>query len=312
MKQSDVLTIEMDPPFKQNAYYQAKFYTRMRHRLEELPLPASVLAVFIGVHMLCDADTGHFYRDDVSLRQVLDMPKSTVHAAFSQLVQTPLVTELGNGEYVITDYENDRTTSGSYFRLTPAFVDSLSSIVSHHQPKLLLFALELLDCQRNYDAEIRRKMKTLIYDRQLGSCPSRVYSSLELLSGMTRWAVTPNAAGTDQLVQFWPLRDEMRSLEQNQFRSLHGEVTRSTIEGYRAARGTDVLTWRELSKTTRKIIEYGVELHLQLPVIARLGSLFGAICAEHHVIRRLPYLRRLLKTGDLLKLIPEWRQKTPA
>ncbi|MCF8568406.1 hypothetical protein LLE49_27185 [Alicyclobacillus tolerans] len=284
----------------------------MRHRLEGLPLPASVLALFVGVHMLCDPDTGRFFRDDAALRNILDMPKSTVHAAFSQLVQTPLVTELAHGEYIITDYETDRIESRSYFRLTPAFISSLSAMVSHHQPNVLLFALELLDCQRNFDAEIRRKMKTLVHDRQLGSCPSRVYSSLKLLNGMTRWSVTPNAMGTDVVLQFWPLKDDMRSLEQDQFRALHGEVTRSTIEGYRAARGTDVLTWRELSRTTRKLIEYGVELNLHFPVIARLGSLFGAICAQYKVTRRMPYLRRLLRTGDLLKLIPQWRLQTPA
>ncbi|QSO50117.1 hypothetical protein [Alicyclobacillus mengziensis] len=295
-------------PYYQNPYLYAKFYTAMRHRLAEIILPASVLAVFIGVHLICDANTGEFVLDYSALRDALHLPKSTVYVAVQELLKTPFVTHVHEDYYRITDYEADRTAPGaSYFKLTPRFIDSLAGMVAHHLPAMILFSLELLDVHRHHDKETLRKMQTLIYKKRLGSAPSRVRYNLRLLDGFVRWADYPNSSGTDTLLQFFVLDDDTQTIEQEEFRALHGAVNRETLSAYQNAGGSDALSWRELSRSTRPLIAYGISLRLHSETVIRLGSLFGAICAERKVKRRAAYLRRLLKNGDLLKHIPPWR-----
>ncbi|KPV42667.1 hypothetical protein [Alicyclobacillus ferrooxydans] len=300
-------------PYYQTPYLYAKFYTAMRHRLAEMNLSASVVTAFIGVHLICDANTGDFVLDYSALRDALHLPKSTVYVAVQELLKTPLVTHVYEDHYRITDYEADRTAPGaSYFNLTPRFIALLSLLVAHHLPAMILFCLEIMDVSRHRNSEILRKMRTLMYKKHLGSAPSRVRKNLALLDGFIEWGELPNASGTDVLLQFWLVKDDSRTIEQEAFRALHGAVSRETLEGYAAARGADTPTWRELSKSTRRLIAYGIDMKLHPETILRIASMFGAICAARHVKWRGAYLTKLLKSGDLLKQIPAWRLKYTA
>ncbi|MFD1678266.1 hypothetical protein [Alicyclobacillus fodiniaquatilis] len=292
----------------QQPYDNAKFYTAMRHRLHHYDLPASALAVFVGLHMIIhDADTGRFFRDDVTLRKTLNLPKSTVHQAFERLTKTSLIRELEDGEWMITHYEQDRLMAKSYFRLNENFIEILPLLVQHHAPNVLLFGLELLDRGRHYNSEIIYGTKTLIHEWNLGNCRSRVYKALALLSRIALWTIVPNKKETDDNLHFHLNKDYQRDEEQNQYRALHGRISRETKEAYNFSGGTDKLTWYELAKTTRMIIQYGIEHQLEDKEMIRLAGIFGSYCARERVKTRKAYLGKALKskTGNLYEKV-QW------
>jgi len=300
---------EWDEERPQCVYEDAKFYTAMRHRLLKAHLPASVLAVFVGLHTICDADSGVFIRDDRAMRDLLGLSKSTVCYAFRRLLKTRFIQETSEGEYCITAYADDRMhEQASYFRLAPPIFSILGNLVAHHHPALIHFALELMDCRRHANSEIRRSMQTLIHRKKLGSCASRVYKALKLLDGLVRYAITPSANGRDDVLQFW-LQTPLQDVEQIKFRAWHGQVSRETAKAYRFAKGPYVLSWRELSRTTRLLVQYGLEQHLDGAQMARLGSYFGTLCAKHKILRRTAYLRKIRDNGDLIKCLT-WLQKS--
>lgn len=287
---------------RQHPYDNPKFYTAMRHRLHHYNLPASVLTYFIALHtILYDADKGRFYRDDVAIRRITGLPKSTAHQAFVYLTTTSLIRPLEDGSWEITHYEQDRTMAKSYFRLSPPLLKTLSTLVSHHAPMGILFALELVDRSRHFNADVKYGMSTLIREWKLGSCPSRVYKMLELLSTLSLWTLVPNQKETEDNVHFHLVKVQ-RDKEQEKLRALHGSTSRNIKESYRFAGGTDTITWYELSKLTRRIIQHGIDHKLPDRDMLRLGSLYGAYCARNHIRRRVPYLSIALKKGLADKL----------
>jgi len=282
----------------QTPYNQAKFYTAMRHRLEGMELPASALAVLTALHTLCDADTGRFYRDDVTVRKVTQLSKSTVSWGFKRLLAEAVVLE-EKGAYLIAGYEEDRTSEKSYFRLSNTFLAALPKMVQHHNPRILLFSLELLDRGRNHGAELVYSTSTLIHKRRLGSCPSRVNKGLQFLTQCFRYAYVPNSTGTDNNIHFYLVQETNEDTNnQERFRKLHGEVSYTTKKSFQFAQGTKQLEWRELARTTRIIIQYGMENRLTDYEVGRLAGLFGAYYARNNVQRPVPYLRKALP--DLL------------
>ncbi|MFD1673509.1 hypothetical protein [Alicyclobacillus fodiniaquatilis] len=282
-----------------NAYSNAKFYTEIRQKLLRMNLEASVIAVFTGYHTLCDPDTGVFSRDDVKIREITGLPRSTVHWATNRLFKSELIAHRVDGTHEIAGYEVHRKLDKpSYFRLTSKFFELLPTVVHHKNSGLLLFALEILDCSRHYNYEIVRNVETLVNEKRIGSTRLRALKALELLRGFADWSIFPNKRDTDDLVQFWPVKDE-RDESQDKLRATHGKVTRETRKGYLFAGGENPPDWRELSRSTRKIIQHGIDLKLPEDVIIRMGGLFGSLCARNKIEKRLPYLRKILKNGSL-------------
>ncbi|WP_436664508.1 hypothetical protein ACOALA_20865 (plasmid) [Alicyclobacillus acidoterrestris] len=295
----------------QTPYDNPKFYHAMRKRLEnDYDLPTSSIAVLIGLHMVCDLNTGEFIRLDSQVRKLIGLEKSTYSMGFSRLVEVGLVKQLDESMYVITHYEEDRCNGEkdkqNYFRITSNFVRILPRIVTHGHKRLMLWALECLDRARVYNHENVISMPKLIKDRKLGTCPKRVYQALSLLEGFMDYSVIPNSAGEDILLQFWPVKQEQRTEEQIRLRRLHGDVASEIRDSFRFAHGTGELHWRELSRMARKIIEYGLNHRLYNAdqvldegVIKRMASRFGAYCARNQIKKRLAYLGYILQNGHL-------------
>lgn len=282
----------------QTPYSKAKFYKAMRHRLADMDLPASALGLLIGLHCICDADTGSFVRDDVTMRELLGMSKSTVAWAFKRLLKVGLVSEVGGGLFEISHYSTDRL-EGNYFRIGDNLLAALPRIIAHHHPGILLFALQLLDQSRVHGAEIVYGMRTLVYKEKLGSCPARVMKALDLLDGITKWAALPNSSGTGDNLYFY-INNVEPDISENtlRFRALHGTVSRETKLTYEFVSQAKLgsyhqMTWRELSRTTRLIIQYGIDQNLTEEVLKRMASRFGALCAQG-IKNKAAYLRKAL------------------
>ncbi|MCL6633960.1 MAG: hypothetical protein K6T63_15185 [Alicyclobacillus herbarius] len=297
------MAIDPEEIIEQQPYDRAKFFTAMRWRLRDMQLPASAIALLVALHTVCDADTGTFTRRDlVTVRRITLLPKQTVSWAFRRLLERGLVTvdeTVENADtYIITHYEEDRRGPHGYFRLTPNLIRQLPEMVARHNPKIILFALELLDRGRVYGAEMIYSMKKLIRDWRLGSCPSRVMKQLELLAGIALYAKMPNAKGDGENLHFDLVKDEDYSEEQEKWRSLHGRVSAETKRAFQFAsrqrNGRPAPTWRELARTTRLIIRYGLDNQLTDVEMVRIAGLFGTTCVVQDVRRPVPYLRRAL------------------
>ncbi|GMA66185.1 hypothetical protein GCM10025859_66270 [Alicyclobacillus fastidiosus] len=295
----------------QTPYDNPKFYHAMRLRLlNDYDLPCSAIAVLIGLHMICDPDTGVFMRSDTQVRKEIGLAKSTYSIGFSELLGSGLVSEIDEARCVITDFEKDRCfgekSKQNYFRITRNFLRILSRLVAHGHKRMMHFALECLDRSRHYNSENVISMSKLVRERRLGTCPKRALQALSLLDGFMDYAVMPNSTNTDNLVQFWLVKEDQRDEEQIRLRTLHGEVSTEIRESYRFAHGTERLTWRELSRMTRKLIQYGLtyrlydqDQRLDGRIIKRMAGRFGAMCARNNIKKRIPYLSYILKNGDL-------------
>ncbi|GMA65624.1 hypothetical protein NZD89_27875 (plasmid) [Alicyclobacillus fastidiosus] len=296
----------------QNPYDNPKFYHAMRVRLEsEYDLPTSSIAVMIGLHSICDLNTGEFNRSDSVVRELIGLEnKSTYSIGFTRLLEVGLVKQIDDVKYVITHYEQDRCNGEkdkqNYFRITSNFVRILPRVVKHGHKRLMFWALECLDRSRIYNSENVIGMQKLIKDRKLGTCPKRVYQALELMEGFMAYSVIPNSAGDDVLLQFWPVKQEERTEEQVRLRRIHGEVATEIRDSFNFAHGVGQLNWRELSRMARKIIEYGLnhklynaDKQLDAAVVKRMAGRFGAYCARNKIKKRLAYLGYILKNGHL-------------
>lgn len=316
----------------QQPYDQGKMYTAMRHRLMRYNLPASAFAVMVGLHTVCDANTGAFFRPDIyNMTERLHLPKQTVSYAMRRLIDAGLVVYKGKTEvlrnpedesegtidldcFVIAHFEQDRLDAleqgktHGYFRLNAPLLDQLAEMVSSHNPRIILFALQLLDQSRVHEREMFYGMRrSLIRKWRLGSCPSRVDKALSLLAGIVLWTRSPNATGDDENLSFYLVSEKTYSEEQDKYRQLHGQVSRETQKAYHFARSghrfSINLSWRELSRTTRLLIRYAIENRVDNKTLLRMAGLWGSTMAQNHVDKRkrLAYLRQALKNGGLYR-----------